>query len=255
MIKFFRKIRYDLMEKNKTGKYFKYAIGEIVLVVIGILIALSINNWNEERQQNSKTESLIAGLKKQTEENLVTTNWNIEQTKQVNKNIASLLLMFGKPIEKSQYNNIDSLVNRISFDFYIYLNLNTLQEAQDNGEISFIKNDSLKSLLYNISSISRLIKEREKVINNDKNTYLVPFLYQNINRKNVQTNTNEKLKNKIGESLLNKNDYSILLTNTKFENLVLSRYNYSDDMIGIYESLKRFLNSLIELLEQESLSK
>jgi len=44
MIKFFRKIRYDLMEKNKAGKYLKYAIGEIVLVVIGILIALSINN-------------------------------------------------------------------------------------------------------------------------------------------------------------------------------------------------------------------
>jgi hypothetical protein len=44
MIKFFSKLRYGLMEKNKTGKYLKYAIGEIVLVVIGILIALSINN-------------------------------------------------------------------------------------------------------------------------------------------------------------------------------------------------------------------
>jgi len=51
MIKFFRKIRYDLMEKNKTGKYLKYAIGEIVLVVIGILIALQINNWNENRKK------------------------------------------------------------------------------------------------------------------------------------------------------------------------------------------------------------
>ncbi|MFT6699685.1 MAG: hypothetical protein ACJAVD_001186 [Porticoccaceae bacterium] len=47
MIKFFRKIRYDLMEKNKTGKYLKYAIGEVILVVIGILIALQINNANE----------------------------------------------------------------------------------------------------------------------------------------------------------------------------------------------------------------
>ena len=53
MIKFFRKIRYNLMKHNKTGKYFKYAIGEIVLVVIGILIALSINNWNEQRKNNS----------------------------------------------------------------------------------------------------------------------------------------------------------------------------------------------------------
>ncbi len=50
MIKFFRHIRKSLLMENKTGKYFKYAIGEIILVVIGILIALSINNWNENRK-------------------------------------------------------------------------------------------------------------------------------------------------------------------------------------------------------------
>jgi len=44
MINFFRKIRYNLMEQNKTGKYLKYAIGEIVLVMIGILLALQVNN-------------------------------------------------------------------------------------------------------------------------------------------------------------------------------------------------------------------
>ena len=58
MIKFFRRIRFDLMEKNKTGKYFKYAVGEIVLVVIGILIALSINNWNQTLK-NRKAEKYI----------------------------------------------------------------------------------------------------------------------------------------------------------------------------------------------------
>ena len=50
MIKFFRHIRKSLLSEGKTTKYFKYAIGEIVLVVIGILIALSINNWNETRK-------------------------------------------------------------------------------------------------------------------------------------------------------------------------------------------------------------
>lgn len=50
MIKFFRKIRQNLLSEGKTGKYIKYAIGEIVLVVIGILIALQINNWNENRK-------------------------------------------------------------------------------------------------------------------------------------------------------------------------------------------------------------
>jgi len=67
MIKFFRKIRYDLMKQNKTSKYLKYAIGEIVLVVIGILIALSINNWNEKKAQqkivNTYLLSLIEDLK------------------------------------------------------------------------------------------------------------------------------------------------------------------------------------------------
>ncbi len=66
MIKFFRKIRYDLMEKNKTGKYLKYAIGEIVLVVIGILLALQVNNWNINRintnSYNNVLTSLIADL-------------------------------------------------------------------------------------------------------------------------------------------------------------------------------------------------
>jgi len=53
MIKFFRKIRYDLLSENKAGKYLKYAVGEILLVVIGILIALQINNWNTARKNNA----------------------------------------------------------------------------------------------------------------------------------------------------------------------------------------------------------
>ena len=62
MINFFRHIRKDLMEKNKTGKYLKYAFGEIILVVIGILIALQINNWNEDRKTNSIKQSYYSQI-------------------------------------------------------------------------------------------------------------------------------------------------------------------------------------------------
>ena len=51
MIKFFRQIRKTLINQNNMGKYFKYAIGEILLVVIGILIALQINIWNEQKKE------------------------------------------------------------------------------------------------------------------------------------------------------------------------------------------------------------
>ena len=63
MIKFFRKIRQNLLSEGKTGKYLKYAIGEILLVVIGILIALSINNWNQSLKQNIAENEFLQGIK------------------------------------------------------------------------------------------------------------------------------------------------------------------------------------------------
>ena len=59
MIKFFRKIRQQLLTENRFSKYLLYAIGEIVLVVIGILIALQINNWNEAQKQEIKTKEIL----------------------------------------------------------------------------------------------------------------------------------------------------------------------------------------------------
>ena len=62
MVKFFRKIRQNLLSEDKTGKYLKYAIGEIILVVVGILIALSINNWNENRKDERRTINYLTNL-------------------------------------------------------------------------------------------------------------------------------------------------------------------------------------------------
>ena len=70
MIKFFRKIRYNLMSENKTAKYFKYAIGEIILVVIGILIALQINNWNEKQKDIEKEQQILLSLREEFKQNI-----------------------------------------------------------------------------------------------------------------------------------------------------------------------------------------
>ena len=80
MIKFFRQIRLDLMEKNKTGKYLMYAVGEIVLVVIGILIALGINNWNQERKNTSLKKSYLENLKVDLKKDIE----NLEQLNTIN---------------------------------------------------------------------------------------------------------------------------------------------------------------------------
>ncbi|MGB5372105.1 MAG: DUF6090 family protein, partial [Flavobacteriaceae bacterium] len=63
MLKFFRKIRQQLLVKNNISKYLLYAIGEIVLVVIGILIALQINNWNEDRKDRAKERFYLRSIR------------------------------------------------------------------------------------------------------------------------------------------------------------------------------------------------
>ncbi|MCA0133803.1 DUF6090 family protein [Winogradskyella alexanderae] len=70
MIKFFRHIRKSLLEQNQMGKYFKYAIGEILLVVIGILIALQINNWNERRKATIEGLVLLENIYEDIKYNL-----------------------------------------------------------------------------------------------------------------------------------------------------------------------------------------
>ncbi|NNF33684.1 MAG: hypothetical protein HKN68_06230 [Saprospiraceae bacterium] len=63
MIQFLRRIRQSLLKNNKTSTYLKYAVGEIILVVIGILIALQINNWNQQRLQNNTIQQGLSEVK------------------------------------------------------------------------------------------------------------------------------------------------------------------------------------------------
>ena len=70
MIKFFRKIRQNLLMENKNSKYIKYAFGEIILVMIGILLALQVNNWNEKRKLSNSIESLLVVFENELEANI-----------------------------------------------------------------------------------------------------------------------------------------------------------------------------------------
>lgn len=91
MIKFFRNIRKSLLSQGKTTKYFKYAIGEIVLVVIGILIALQINNWNESQKLKKQEIKLLNALEKEIESNLVILDSTIKDNDTILKVSSSLL--------------------------------------------------------------------------------------------------------------------------------------------------------------------
>ncbi|MFC2148991.1 DUF6090 family protein, partial [Bacteroidota bacterium] len=112
MIKFFRRIRQQLLTENKFSKYLLYAIGEIVLVVIGILIALSINNWNEENKRNSLKSTYIKSLKSDLENDIIFLNSEIESL----QNDLSKSESFSTRLSSSKA-TIDTLVKIVRFEF------------------------------------------------------------------------------------------------------------------------------------------
>ena len=80
---FFRKIRQQLLNENKFSKYFLYAIGEILLVVIGILIALAINNQNAQRKEIEQEQIILKQLKEDYKANLAQLDNKIEMRHEI----------------------------------------------------------------------------------------------------------------------------------------------------------------------------
>ena len=142
MIKFFRKIRYDLMGENKTGKYLKYAIGEIVLVMIGILLALQVNEWNQERlrkkAEQTAIEQLITDLSKSQYELESVTNRNLREAREC----AQVLRAFWK---SELPDNIEDYVES-GFGSSVYSPvLGTAQSLINSGRLDILSSKELKS--------------------------------------------------------------------------------------------------------------
>lgn len=158
MIKFFRKIRYNLMETGKTGKYFKYAIGEIVLVVIGILIALWINNLNIANQQKKERLTLITNLKQELNENLNQFNHRTNRLTDLNKKLIEVLNFSANSNASKPIDSLKSYIgNAFTFEVSI-LNNSRLSSAKSSGKFSLLSEDIITSLADYETSITNYLK-------------------------------------------------------------------------------------------------
>ena len=153
MIKFFRKIRKNLLSDGKTGKYLKYAIGEILLVVIGILIALSINNWNSERQNDIRRTVYLEGIRNDLIQDTEFINWLIPIYKvDYNdfKSLDSLVRTKSDSIFKIDFRQI----RRHSFQRYtFYPRIGSYESLVSENSTALISNDTLSKRLKNVYEI------------------------------------------------------------------------------------------------------
>jgi len=198
MIKFFRKIRYDLMKKNKTGKYLKYAIGEILLVVIGILIALQINNWNEERKAKAQERDILLEIKDNLHADInnfrdriddgnQTVNYidllikHIEEKKEYNDSLARYFFI---PVLMEGFNNSTSGYETLKSMGIEKVNSNLIKKSLANYYDvrckNFLNVVDLKNM-DNTRSMSQYNKENfRRITFSDKNSGFIPLYYDEL---------------------------------------------------------------------------
>jgi hypothetical protein len=165
MIKFFRKIRQNLLMENKTGKYFKYAIGEIVLVVIGILIALQINNWNENRKAKIIEIVLLENLKNDLTLDTLDINFNIKYHSSFINEEKKLLNFLTSDLEHPE-TTID-YNTALTTPLLIVLHESTFANLQNN-DIGILTNNKLRK---DISRFYDFFSTAIKKIENDLSSY------------------------------------------------------------------------------------
>lgn len=149
MIKLFRKIRQKLSESGKVKSYILYAIGEIVLVVIGILIALQINTWNEENKDRQLEQLYYCKFLEDVEQDLALLqeqeNDNQMRIGAINRLIH--LLQTDKPERSQVVKNLREAVNKTSFPFAV--SQSAFDDLKSSGKLIVLKDEALKKKLLN----------------------------------------------------------------------------------------------------------
>ena len=161
MIKFFRKIRQQLLTQNRFSQYLLYAIGEIVLVVVGILIALSINNWNEGKKSKRIETSILHELHK----DFINNKLRFDGVKQIYKaglDATEKIISF-IPFEELEH-SVDSFYKyrHIAFKTKTFEAANgTVESIISSSSYTFITNDTLRNYLLSWKDVLRDYKEEE----------------------------------------------------------------------------------------------
>jgi hypothetical protein len=229
------------METGKTGKYFKYAIGEIVLVVIGILIALQINNWNEERKTNLKSQVYIDQIINDITKDTLNINELIEIAKVDSNSISNYFSFFNQgniPIDKL----IDSSVNTNNYYFrYIPVN-NTFLDMQASGNSNLLNKSQRNALIHLESEQEQLIIIIEKMIS---------LSHAEVRERNKLSGYPDNFYQKLGKSIDENNKTNWL----KHQHLAFKRIS---DLYSFIESrgkrIKEKSKKTIEILICESIN-
>jgi hypothetical protein len=245
MIKSLRRLRQRLLTNNKFGKYLLYAIGEILLVVIGILIALQVDNWNKKKENDLQVQHILSALYEEYKENKT----QLEQVMAYNDKVNSASEALLNLINTFPDNYDKSLVTDLIRDYSYYMSYDpsesVLASTVSSGDIHLIENDSLVNLLFKWPSMVSDSKEEEllaqQLLFEQKNDLLFRYI------RDVD------VWNTVWKSPFN-SDYEGLLKNPDFENAVIFRLGSVRELIREQNDILQANNLILNLIEKEGLN-
>lgn len=192
MIKFFRTLRQRLLSENKMGNYLLYAIGEIILVVIGILIALTINNANEYKKERAEEQVLLKQLLAEFNSNLEQLDQKIDIRNEMMQSAKQFMRLIDHP-ELRNKDSVDMLIAKTipytTFDPIV-------NDLGGSGELKLIGDAELKQALTRWSSNIKDVMEEEEIWKYYRNELYMPFL---IAHYQFRTLRNKAMKNNVLE--------------------------------------------------------
>lgn len=248
MIKFFRKIRQNLLMKNKTGKYFKYAIGEIVLVVIGILIALSINNWNVNRINKQEELQTIKSLLTELE-----SNYNsFQESYYFNVNRLNGVVQYLK-IDASEHSleYLDSLSIIADYSNTYNPSFGLYNTTISSGKIENISNDTLKIKIAKFKDIIIDYREDEEIVFDfSRNTMNQFSITNDLISSEIGIWTRERIRSP-EEKIRDKKMFTTLLKDNSYRKIYLLLMIYLNDVYEEGASVLTEFKTLIAMMKEE----
>jgi hypothetical protein len=244
MINFFRKIRRKLADDNRPLKYARYAIGEIVLVVIGILIALQINNWNENKILRQQEKILLIEIYNEFNYNKTELESNLLRYKQSRESLLRIIDLFPIDIQRINFDTIASLLKQTHFVGNYDYSKTSLEKIRNTSSFDIISNIELRNLLLEWEILLADYMERELRAIDHHEEMFGPILGNYLPRP-----YNKGLKDPRA-----KLDF---LNSIEFENLVKYREKKINNLFNAIEknehqkNIRKIINRIIELSSVE----
>ena len=247
MLSFFRHIREKLLSANKFSQYLLYAIGEIILVVIGILIALQINDYSEQKKERKKEQILLSNLSKDVALDIQQIENNTKLSRERLKRLDSLIQLLKSP-ENLDEDRFVRQSYEFVFDQYFKSNSGIFDEAVSSGKMSFVQNESLRQDIFNYY---RNAKETytDGTTRQITDEFITPLLVEHVylNQQGLKM-LGLDLEDTAGLKDL---DAKALSQNREYWKMVLLKFGGNQEQIIRWRAIKERAEELKQRLEEE----